>query len=94
MLAGFIYFVTADHPDFPIKIGFMEKKNDLRMRGLQTGCPYPLILLGTVTGTYQGERALHRQFGQHRLNGEWFQRTPELLAYIESAKDSTSEQAA
>lgn len=79
---GFVYFITADFPDFPVKIGFTEKRNDLRSKSLQTGCPYPLRTLVIIPGTYGEERALHRRFASQRLQGEWFARTPDLLNLI------------
>lgn len=92
--SGFVYFITAADPGFPIKIGFMKKRTDLRLRTLQTGCPYPLFLVGTVPGTYRDERTLHRRFSAQRLSGEWFERTPELLAHIKGACDNATELAA
>lgn len=85
--AGFVYFVTADVADFPIKIGFAERSN-VRIRELQTGCPYPLVMLATLAGTYKTESALHRQFKADRMCGEWFRRSPELMALIESHRAS------
>jgi hypothetical protein len=48
---GFIYFLTATHPDYPIKIGFTVKLASLRIASLQTGCPYALYFLGRFPGT-------------------------------------------
>mgnify|MGYP000966255174 CR=1 FL=1 len=80
---GFIYFVTCDRPDFPIKIGWATD-TDKRIAGLQGGLPYPVLLLATVPGTVETERRYHIGFSAHRLEGEWFERTPELLALINS----------
>ncbi|MCS3690993.1 GIY-YIG nuclease family protein [Bradyrhizobium elkanii] len=79
---GFVYFMTADCPDFPIKIGFTRKDNGRRQRLLQVGCPYALILLGRFAGRQGDERRLHRRFASQRLQGEWFARTPDLLNLI------------
>jgi Meiotically up-regulated gene 113 len=35
-----------------------------------------------VPGTLQTEREIHAKFAAHRLHGEWFEATPELLAFI------------
>jgi hypothetical protein len=83
---GFIYFLTAAHPDYPIKIGFTQKLASFRISAIQTCCPYALYFLARVPGTMQRERALHETFDHLRLRGEWFSRSPELLAYIESIK--------
>lgn len=79
---GFVYFITADHDEWPVKIGFTEKLNSVRISGLQTGSPRKLVMLASLPGTYQDERFLHRKFAAHRLTGEWFSRTPELMALI------------
>lgn len=34
--------------------------------------------------------SLHRRFGSARIRGEWFNPTPELLAYIGSVKETSS----
>ena len=81
---GYVYFISAEHDDWPVKIGFTEKLNTVRISGLQTGSPRKLVMLASIPGTYQAERALHRQFSAQRLTGEWFERTPELMAFISS----------
>ena len=83
LLTGFVYFVSTDAvSDFPIKIGFSERLALVRLQSLRTGCPYPLQMIGNIPGTYQNESATHRYFAKDRLCGEWFKRSPELLAFI------------
>lgn len=82
-VTGFVYFVSAIQEDFPVKIGFAEKSHARRLRSLQNGCPYPLVLLAQFSGTYKDESGLHKRFWKHRLCGEWFSRTPELMQIIE-----------
>ena len=82
---GYIYFLTADTANFPIKIGFSRGPTICRMSTLQNGCPYPLVSLGVMRGTASEERSLHRRFEQWRLKGEWFERCPNLLDFIRSA---------
>lgn len=82
--AGYIYFMSAVHPGYPIKVGFTEKLGSHRKRYMQTGCPYPLVMLGTMTGTRGDEYRLHRTFDHLRMEGEWFRRDEALLAYIDS----------
>jgi hypothetical protein len=45
-----------------------------RMKEIQTGCPYPLVLwfFKPMQGAAIIEKKLHRQFSDYRLNGEWF----------------------
>jgi hypothetical protein len=83
---GFIYFISADYPRFPIKIGFTQRNNLLRSKGLQTGNPYRLMVLATMPGGYSDERRLHRQFAAQRLEGEWFARSDDLMELIEERK--------
>jgi hypothetical protein len=40
------------------------------------------VLLGTVTGKREDERALHEQFSAFRGRGEWFAATPEALTLV------------
>jgi hypothetical protein len=93
-ISGFVYFLTADFPDFPIKIGFTEKPGDMRSKSLQTGCPYRLIQLAMITGTYSDEKKLHRRFEAQRLEGEWFARSDDLMDLVEGMKDQRAELAA
>ena len=80
---GAVYFVTAQEADFPIKIGFSQRAQNLaaRLEGIQNGCPYKLSV-AAIPCTYQDESALHRKFAAIRMCGEWFKRTPELMAEI------------
>lgn len=80
---GIIYFLTANAPDYPVKIGFTLGLGHIRMRSLQTACPYRLVKLGHVAGTVAQERAMQRDFEHLRLEGEWFLRDPALMNYIE-----------
>jgi hypothetical protein len=81
---GFVYFVSTDDiPAFPVKIGWTERIARIRLMGIQTGCPYRLSVVAGFPGTYQDESGLHRQFKADRLCGEWFKRSPDLMALIE-----------
>jgi hypothetical protein len=75
-----VYFIGA--ADGPIKIGraFVPEQ---RLKDIQCGYPYPLSVLATVKGGAGLERAYHERYAAHRLNGEWFDRAPEILAEIE-----------
>lgn len=73
-----VYFAQADDR---IKIGW-SKQVSARLASLQTGCPSPIRLLGTIPGSRAVERRLHEQFASLRLSGEWFRAAPELLAHI------------
>lgn len=76
-----IYFIQAENGH--IKIGFTDGEDaNVRLATLQTGSPVLLKLLGTIEGTVEHEKDLHRRFAAHRVHGEWFQAIPELLELI------------
>lgn len=82
-VAGFVYFVGGQ--DGPVKIGFAVDPSS-RLTALQCGNPVPLSILATIEAPARLERTYHKQFAKHRLHGEWFTRSTELLAEIESVK--------
>ena len=67
---GLVYFVQAGD-DGPVKIGFSRAPAQ-RVADLQTSNPAPLRLLATIPGCLVSEAMLHREFGEHRIRGEWF----------------------
>jgi hypothetical protein len=75
-----VYFIAAESG--PIKIG-MAASPEQRCRELQTSHHEKLSVLVTCAGGSELERAYHRRFAAHRLNGEWFDRHPDILAEIE-----------
>lgn len=64
----FIYFVYSAGR---IKIGF-TRGTDVRHKQLTSTGPFPPVILLLVYGTVQDEQALHAQFDDERLHGEWF----------------------
>lgn len=44
-----------------------------RRKDLQTGCPYPLVLLAAFPCPRHAERKLHRHFAAYRKSGEYFE---------------------
>lgn len=86
---GNVYFISCDIPDFPIKIGFAIDVR-VRMRSLQGAMPWPLQLLLAHEGDVDKERDLHRRFKRHRMEGEWFARSSEILEYIDQVKTITT----
>lgn len=79
-----VYFVQAGEGG-PIKIGFTGGNVSERIADIQTGCPFPLIALGTIDGGEAEERELHLRFRDKRLSGEWFTPCDELLTLTASA---------
>lgn len=77
-----IYFIQAEGIGH-IKIGFTDNDDALiRLASLQIGSPVKLRLLGTILGTADDEKDLHRRFAAYRIHGEWFDPVPELLMMI------------
>jgi hypothetical protein len=67
----------------PVKIGTttgMSVKS--RLAGLQTGCPWPLVVIHTEPGGSREERLLHLRFERHRLHGEWFAVEGDVLEWL------------
>jgi uncharacterized protein YozE (UPF0346 family) len=78
---GIVYFVQS-RKTYEIKIGFTTRQVDTRRRGLQTANPGKLEVIATLPGSREYENALHVRFAQHKLEGEWFEPHPDLLAFI------------
>lgn len=70
-----------------VKLG-VTKDIDGRRRGLQTGCPYKLVLLAKWLCPPSFERRLHSHFAAYRREGEWFELPPfsclEILELIKN----------
>lgn len=81
---GFVYFLSCEWPDFPIKIGWASDVA-LRVRKLQGAMPYKITVLGMFPGTIDDERRLHIGYAEYRLEGEWFSRSDKLMALVSEA---------
>lgn len=79
--AQFVYFIQCGDAG-PIKIGIAQNV-ERRLADLEIASPYPLRLLGVVSGGQEREGELHRRFASQILKGEWFSPSSELLGYIE-----------
>ena len=80
-IEGFVYFIRSEETH-AIKIGFTSGPIEKRLNSLQTAHPYKLQLLATVPGTPDYEKSLHERFASFRLEGEWFQPHPDLVAFV------------
>jgi hypothetical protein len=83
--AHFVYFILNEDSN-AIKIG-RAKNLARRMMSLQTSSPAKLRLIKSVQvaaakEAQELERALHQQFREIRLAGEWFKAEANLLEYI------------
>lgn len=76
----YVYFIQGEATGL-IKIG---KANDpgTRLKGLQTGSPDHLVLLGVIPCTKTRETELHEDFKAFKVHGEWFKPSAELLSFI------------
>ena len=68
-------------------------KLEARLASLQTGNPEKLEVLAVICGSLTMERAFHAVFAEHRLQGEWFKRTPELMRLIGAVRLMGAEEA-
>lgn len=75
-----VYFIGGDAG--AIKIG-LTTDLPARLKVLQNSSPIALRVLARRAGNLTLERDYHLLFAASRLHGEWFERTPELLAEIE-----------
>lgn len=81
MSEAFIYFLRRCDNVGPIKIGCSAVPKS-RLEAFQCWSPEKLCIMGTAKGGFADERRIHRQFDAHRLHGEWFEATPEVLAFV------------
>lgn len=86
---GVVYFIG--YGDGPVKIGFTTDLGQ-RVQSLQTGCPYTIEVLASFDGTPGHEWDYHERFKKERLRGEWFNRTPEILAEIARLNPTTGDE--
>ncbi len=76
---GLCYFIGGD--EGPVKIGFTVDLKG-RLSNLRTASPVWLEVLAVRHGGEAREAVYHEQFAADRLHGEWFARTPAILAEI------------
>jgi hypothetical protein len=63
------------HCDGYCKIGTTRNDPHLRLKQMQTGNPHELTLMAAIPGGEAVEVALHEEFANKRVRGEWFQLT-------------------
>jgi hypothetical protein len=75
---GYVYVVRCSETNAR-KIG-IARDPVMRLRGMQTGAPYPLELVGAieVESPVMVEMVLHERFGALRIHGEWFRHASEM----------------
>lgn len=80
---GEIYFIQCGQM---IKIGYTSAGARERLKSLQTGSPYPLKLLLTISGTYGDEQSHHGRFSKYHSHLEWFKFSKEIKSFIQAQK--------
>ena len=77
-----VYFIQSVNGG-PIKIG-RSGNVDERVARLQTANAFPLRVVARMPGKVSVERNMHALFAKDRIrpDGEWFNPSPELLAFI------------
>lgn len=79
-MSGYVYILGCRSIQDPLaKIGFTTRDPRIRLRELKTGNGDELFLAGYREGTLADERALHLEFADYRVCGEWFRLVPETL---------------
>lgn len=83
--SGFVYVIGPTDAG-PVKIGASGNPS-IRLRSLQSASPVPLALLAqfATEDMFREERRLHAEFADVRMAGEWFERSPGLMALIHEA---------
>lgn len=83
-LGAVVYFIQQGSAG-PVKIGYCSGANgvDARLRALQCGNPVRLHIRRVVSGSIELETNLHRHLAGHRLMGEWFEPTSEVLRLLD-----------
>lgn len=77
---GNVYFAQPGIGQ-PVKIGFTTTLKS-RMGELQVCNPHILEVLLTIDGTVDDEGALHKQFHEFWIHGEWFRPEPDIFRWL------------
>lgn len=77
-----VYFVLCG--EF-IKVGFSSNPYK-RLSSMQTGSPFPLVMLADIPGSKDDEQEIHRMFPDLHVRGEWFRDDPRIRSFIASTR--------
>ncbi|ART68194.1 hypothetical protein BTO20_05995 [Mycobacterium dioxanotrophicus] len=78
-----VYFISDEHGN--VKIGYATSVQ-ARFADLQVANASELTIVLEMPGGPKLERELHRRFAEHRVRGEWFKLTTDILEYIASVR--------
>jgi hypothetical protein len=80
---GPVVYVVQVWPAGPVKIGYCSTRSGVvsRLAGLQTGNPFPLVIRNVIDAPdgITDESRFHDELARHRMVGEWFAPSPEVL---------------
>ena len=76
-----IYAIHAEGTEF-VKIGIARGPGG-RLKSLQTGCPFKLVVLAHADWPDAYEARIHRFLGEYHVRGEWFRQCDALACIIE-----------
>ena len=83
-MSDHLYFIRVK--DGPVKIG-RAGNVQRRLKHLQIGCPYELILVGTVEHGGSWEWVFHAKLFRDCIRGEWFEWTRRVERMVGYALD-------
>jgi hypothetical protein len=91
-ITGYVYLIAGQQIGnrTEVKIG-NSKDPKRRLRQIQTGYPYRLKLIHTITcyqrHPYYVEKRIQYWFWQHHLKGEWYKLSPEAIDWLKTLKE-------
>jgi len=85
---GTVYFIRPVGMDGPVKIGF-TRSPVARLDQINKWVPWELEIAATVGGTLKTELRFHTLLEAHRMRGEWFHGSPDVLAVVASVAAGT-----
>lgn len=66
-----------------IKIGTTIREARVRLAAINNALVEPLVLIGTIEGSYALEKAIHKYLHLWNVKGEWFRDCPEIRREID-----------
>lgn len=82
-----VYFMRPIGQRGPIKIGCSATPAK-RLRTYEIWSPVMLEIIAFAPGSSAHENYLHHKFASHRLHGEWFEATADLVALVDSVAET------
>lgn len=76
--SGLVYVIGRADGIGPVKVGFTTTAPAKRLAALQCGNPHRLVVIGSIIGTADDERAIHVELSTAHVLGEWFERGPAM----------------